>query len=127
MNNATSVRLEELAAANPEYAREAFLFIPEAVDRTVSALPKARHVTAAELLEGVRLLAAEKFGAVALEVLTSWGIYTASDVGNLVYLLIGAGILNSSEDDRREDFDIDFDFKRREVSREAEVALPFID
>lgn len=127
MNNAASVRLNEVAEAHPEYAREAFIFVPEAVDRTVSALSRPRHVSAAELLAGVRLLAAEKFGAVSSEVLASWGIFAASDVGNIVYLLIEAEILNSSPDDRREDFDIDFDFKLRRKSPEIEVPLPFID
>ena len=91
------------------YTADAYHFVAEAVNYTVGKLPEHRHVTALELLKGARKMAMEQYGAVAREVLHSFGIKTASDVGKIVYLLISVNLLSSSEDDSPEDFDIDFE------------------
>jgi uncharacterized repeat protein (TIGR04138 family) len=65
---------------------------------------------ALELLEGIRDYAYKKFGVVSAEVLHHWGIHSAADAGRIVYLLIGEKLLSAAEDDREEDFHIDFDF-----------------
>lgn len=91
------------------YTAEAYHFVAEAVNYTVGKLPAHRHVTALELLKGAREMAMNLYGAVAREVLRSFGIKTASDVGKIVYLLISVNLLSSSEDDSPEDFEIDFE------------------
>ena len=77
---------------------------------TVSRLQKHRHVSALELLKGAGELAQQEYGAVARQVMQEFGLFRASDVGKVVYLLIGAGLLSASDDDDPEDFNIDFDF-----------------
>ena len=43
-------------------------------------------------------------------VLNSWGLRTTGDFGEIVYNLIGIGMMKKSKTDRREDFDDVFDF-----------------
>ena len=93
-----------LIARDPSFSAEAYSFVSDAVAFTVSKLDKHRHVSAAELLDGIRLFAYEKFGAVASFVLSSWGMNKEDDAGRVVYLLISVGLLRASEDDSPEEF-----------------------
>ena len=93
-----------LAEQHPRFAIDAYYFISEAVAYTVSRLSARRHVSAAELLDGIREFASAKFGVVASNVLARWGMIKEDDAGTVVYLLIGAGLLRASEDDSPEDF-----------------------
>ena len=99
-----------LLKKDPRYTPQAYHFVSEAVNYTVSKLEAHRHVSAFELLKGVKSLAASKFGVVSVLVLESWGLSTAHDVGQVVYLLISEGVLSASEDDDIRDFDIEFSF-----------------
>jgi len=92
----------------PRFSEEAYLFIANAVTFTVGRLPAHRHVSALELLGGIHDYARQEFGVLAWEVLQEWGVRTASDVGRIVYLLIGSGLLSASKDDSPEDFNVDF-------------------
>lgn len=98
-------KVDLLCAKDPRYHREVYYFIAEAVNFTVSKKKARGHVSAAQLLEGIREFAVFKYGAVADIVMTHWGLSMESDAGNVVYLLISAHLLSASEDDRPEDFD----------------------
>lgn len=112
----------------PRFAEEAYAFVANAVTFTVGRLPAHRHVSALELLGGVRDYAREEFGVLAYEVLYEWGIRSASDVGRIVYLLIGSGLLSASKDDAPEDFDIEFKLADPPADAAAPAAkLPKID
>ena len=63
-----------LAEQDPRFAIDAYYFISEAVAYTVSRLSARRHVSAAELLDGIREFASAKFGVVASNVLARWGM-----------------------------------------------------
>ncbi|MBO5668176.1 MAG: hypothetical protein J6S43_03530 [Lentisphaeria bacterium] len=93
-----------LMARDPRFAGEAYYFISEAVAFTVSKLKSRRHVSAVELLDGIRQFAVTKYGAVAAEVMKHWGMVKEDDAGEVVYLLIGAGLLRASESDSPDDF-----------------------
>ena len=93
-----------LLAKDYRYNVKAYRFVAEAVTYTVARCEKHRHVSGHELLDGVRELAAERFGRVADLVLSEWGLQQDDDVGEVVYLLIGVGLLGESEDDSPEDF-----------------------
>jgi len=93
-----------LTARDPRFPEEAYTFISEAVAFTVAGLKSRRHVSAAELLDGIRAFAVSKYGAVAGEVMKHWGMVKEDDVGSVVYLLIGAGLLRASESDSPDDF-----------------------
>jgi uncharacterized repeat protein (TIGR04138 family) len=107
--------VKRIHAEDPRYPPEAYFFIREALDFTVKMLDKpsdgpGRHVTGQELLEGVRTFALQEFGPMALGVLTRWGLRSTEDVGEMVFHLVGAGLLGKTEGDRKEDFAKGYDF-----------------
>ena len=97
--------INEIARRRGEFRPEAYYFTLDALNRAVESLSVRRHLSGPELLSGVIRLAHERFGEEALEMLTGWGISASRDIGLIVYDLIQAGILSSSEDDRPEDFE----------------------
>ncbi len=82
-----------------------------------------RHLTGQELCEAIRQYALEEFGLMAKAVLNSWGVYTTSDFGEIVYNLIDVGLMKKSERDRREDFDNVYDFDEA-LCRQFQITLP---
>ena len=116
-----------IMAEESRYDAEAFELIAEAVPFTTGRLEVHRHVTALELLTGMKDYARQEYGVVAAEVLLHWGLHTAADAGRIVYLLIGAKLLSASEEDREEDFDIDFDFTfPPPKTRKKQIKAPII-
>ncbi len=93
------------------YAPEAYHFVFEALDFTlVRRGGGRRHVSGAEIMEGARQLALEKFGFLARAVFRQWGVTRTDDFGAIVFNLIGADLLQKTADDRIEDFCGLFDF-----------------
>lgn len=103
--------VERIRAMDGRYARDAYAFVMDGLDQTVSALDERRHVSAAELLDGLCRFARERFGMMGYDVLSSWGLRTGSDVGEIVFQLVDAGILSRREEDSRHDFDPPLDLK----------------
>ena len=121
------------------YHREAYLFVFRAlqeVQKRLHAAPavaatadaggpparRGRHITAAELCEGVRRTAVAEFGGLAGTVLRDWGLDGTRDVGEIVFELVDRGELSASEGDRPEDFHGLFDFAGA-FEAEFDVAL----
>ena len=107
MSNDFNARIKQLLQQDSRYAEDAYRFISDAVTFTVNRLDEHRHVNAGELIAGIRDFAEHEYGVLARSVLESWGINSASDVGELVYHLISVQILSASTGDQRSDFDID--------------------
>jgi uncharacterized repeat protein (TIGR04138 family) len=102
---------DQLAASRPEYSKEAFVFVREAVDHAVRSLSReSRHVTVGELLEALRLLAIERYGFGARDQLASWGITRCEDFGEIVFTLIDSGVFGKQPEDKKEDFANGYDF-----------------
>lgn len=103
--------IQEIVRKDGRYAADAYDFVFEALDHTLRARGEgARHVTGAEIMESVRVLALEQFGFLARTVLARWGITRTDDFGDVVFNLIRADLLQKTADDRREDFIGLFDF-----------------
>jgi uncharacterized repeat protein (TIGR04138 family) len=93
------------------FAAEAYQFVFEALDYTLKKRGGVRrHVSGAEIMEGVRDLALETFGFLARDVLRRWGITSTEHFGELVFHLIAEDLLQKTADDRKEDFAGLFDF-----------------
>jgi uncharacterized repeat protein (TIGR04138 family) len=105
-------RLRAVARIDGRYDAGAYRFVFEGLNHTLSKLPEARHVTARELLDGIRDLAKEKFGFLARTVFESWGVHATNDFGEIVFSLVSYGLMGKTEEDRREDFDDVFDFRK---------------
>gem|GEM_PF-78004 len=102
------------------YTKEAYVFLKEALDFTMSEGKKRkgklvsknqRHVTGQELLEGVREYALEQYGPMAYIVLTSWGLKVCEDFGEIVFNLIEYGVFSKNDEDSKEDFATIYDFE----------------
>ena len=101
--------LEIILQSDPRYTREAYVFLRQGLTFSVKALKKpdqgpARHLSGRELLEGLRLYALQEFGPLAKTVLAAWGITRTEDFGEIVFNLVGHGVLGKTEEDKKEDF-----------------------
>ena len=104
--------IQEIVRRDPRYRAEAYDFVFEALDYTLSRMGgNVRHVTGVEIMESVRLLALEQFGFLARSVLAQWGIRQTSDFGHVVFNLIEADLLQKTANDRLEDFIGLYDFE----------------
>ncbi len=109
-------RVEQICEADDRYEPDAYYFVREALDHTVQALgPDAggtrRHITGRELALGFRTHALAEFGPLAHLVLGEWRLRDTADIGELVYNLIGAGVLSKQPRDSKDDFKDVYDFE----------------
>jgi uncharacterized repeat protein (TIGR04138 family) len=114
----TAIRREVLSH-DARFEIGAYLFLYEALGFTQKRLGRdardlpqeARHVSGAELLEGIHAYAHDLFGPLAPTVFKSWGIRKSSDFGDIVFNLVEHNLLGKTEGDRREDFEGGFDLE----------------
>ena len=103
-------KIAKISEKDGRYSKESFLFILASLEYTLSKLTKRRHLTGQELSKGIAVYAREQYGFLAKTVLNNWGLYTTMDYGEVVYLLINGGLMNKTEDDKKEDFADAYDF-----------------
>ena len=120
--------LEQIQVKDPRYARDAYLFLREALDHTQKVVVKparegrgsheakkaeelpVRHVTGHQLLDGIRVYALEQFGPMVPTVFEEWGIRSCADFGEIVFNMVEIGLLAKTEKDSREDFKNGYSF-----------------
>jgi uncharacterized repeat protein (TIGR04138 family) len=124
--------VEQLIVKDKRYRREAYHFVLEAlehtrkmVDRTKKEPPtveisaprdakgqpqREQHVSGQQLLVGVRELALESFGPMAMMVLEEWGIKSCEDVGELVFIMVEHKVMKKTDQDSQADFQKGYDF-----------------
>ncbi|MGI9455419.1 MAG: Minf_1886 family protein [Aeoliella sp.] len=118
--------INELLERDPRYPFEAYVFVLEALNFAQERLEMGescsssgredededveRHVSGQDLCEATRQYAVEQYGLVARNVLAHWGIGATSDIGEIVFNMIGIGKMRKTEHDCREDFDEVYDF-----------------
>jgi uncharacterized repeat protein (TIGR04138 family) len=98
------------------YSADGYSFVHEAFDRAINRretenASTAENLTAAGMLDAVRLFAIERFGPGARERLRGWGITRCEDVGEIVFRLIAAGVFAATPEDKQEDFSNGYDFE----------------
>jgi uncharacterized repeat protein (TIGR04138 family) len=110
--------IDAILERDTRYRVEAYLFLLEALSFTVERTEREGHVTAAELMQGIRDFALDQYGGLAKTVFNHWGLTAGSQFGDVVFNLIDAGLLGKRPEDKREDFDrASFDFDRELVDR----------
>lgn len=103
--------LEEIAEQDGRYNPKAVRFVYEGLGYTAKKLTtEPGHVTGQTLCEGLRMLALEKWGRLALIVLNGWQIKTTKDFGEIVYLLIRHKWMMAQPTDSIDDFNNVYDF-----------------
>src|SRR5256885_7158248 len=78
--------LEAVVDTDARYHRDGYIFLRDALDFTTKQQKKingvsVRHLTGAELLDGVRQYALKEFGPMVMTVFDSWGIQSCEDIG----------------------------------------------
>jgi uncharacterized repeat protein (TIGR04138 family) len=116
--------LEQILTKDARYHRDAYLFLRDALDHTRKMLekeqkgekiskratPQEKHVSGQELLAGIRELALEMFGPMAMTVFEEWGIHTCQDFGAMVFIMVENRLLKKTDKDSRADFEHGYDF-----------------
>lgn len=108
--------LVDLAATDPRYLAEAYLFVREALVLAFERKAKGAasrsevNVTATDTLESFRQLALARLGREARRMLGEWGLRRCEDVGEIVFKLVEVGYISKREEDHREDFQGGYDF-----------------
>jgi uncharacterized repeat protein (TIGR04138 family) len=105
-------------AAGP-YPLEAIAFAQEGLRFTVEQLRQhepdipehGRHVSGQELCFGLRDFAIKQFGMMSLTVLQRWHIHRTEDFGRIIFALVEAGLMRTTEEDTIEDFQNIYDFE----------------
>lgn len=88
----------------------AYPFITEALTEAQMVLGRDRspeaggHVSARELLNGVRSLGQRRFGMMAPTVFRFWGISSTADFGRIVFEMIEMGEMKKTDNDQFDDF-----------------------
>ncbi len=104
--------LLELCRRDQRYPLEAYDFLITALGFVQHRLREQgritgegpHHINGRQLAEGYRDLALQEFGLMARAVFRAWNIHATDDLGELMYNLIGIGLMCKDESDHKEDF-----------------------
>jgi len=84
---------------------------PDAVKAEMSPTDdEGRHVDGRELCLGLRDYALRRYGLMSKSVLHRWGIRRTDDFGRIIFAMVEAGLMRTTEEDRIEDFENVYDF-----------------
>lgn len=104
--------LEEIAREDGRYNPQAVKFVYEGLGYTAKKLGgEPGHINGQNLCDGLRKLALEKWGRLAMPALNSWGVKTTRDFGEIVYLMIKHKWMSAQPTDSIDDFNNVYDFK----------------
>ena len=104
--------LEKIAREDGRFSPAAIRFVYEGLGYTAKRIAdEPRHVTGQTLCEGLKKLAVEKWGRLALVVLNTWGIKGTREFGEIVYLMIKHKWMSAQPTDSIDDFDDVYDFQ----------------
>ncbi|MCA8939108.1 MAG: hypothetical protein KDB07_04845 [Planctomycetes bacterium] len=107
--------VKRILRKDSRYARNAYVFAFQGLDFTMRETlglgdGERRHVSAEEMLRGMKECAINEYGDMARHVWEDWGIYSTLDWGNIIFNLIDANLMHANQDDRIEDFAGVYDF-----------------
>jgi uncharacterized repeat protein (TIGR04138 family) len=104
--------LDQIAMADGRFSVAAFKFVYEGLGYTIkNIVGEQQHVSGQTLCEGLRQMAAEKYGRLAPLVLRSWGLKTTRHFGEIVYTLIDYEWMSAQPTDTIDDFNDVYDFE----------------
>lgn len=128
-----SPTLNDVMREDQRYPLDAYEFVYEAIEFAKRTLARQentartiRHITPAQLVEGVRDLALERYGYLAREVLRRWNIHTSSDVGEIIFNLVRTGDVELGPGETRADFDGLCDYME-ELAQRFRIAVTCTD
>jgi uncharacterized repeat protein (TIGR04138 family) len=120
--------LREVAQMGGDYPVQALEFMQAGLEYTVVKIhgkmvkaDRQRHVSGQQLCQGLREYAMCRWGMMARTVLGRWGIHSTLDFGRIVFLLVHAGLLKTTDHDSLSDFRDVFDFAAFESEYRIEI------
>jgi len=93
-----------------KYHPHAYHFVTDALSEAQVAYGRDHqsetggHISARELLDGVRTLGQRRFGMMAKTVFRCWGILSTADIGGIVFEMIELGTMKKTDNDQYNDF-----------------------
>lgn len=121
MAKSAAQSVSRLVVQQRPYPAEALEFVREGLAHTVRMVhgrepadldvSEHHHVSGRQLCLGLRSLAIEKWGRLSGLVLRRWGVTETLDFGRIVFDMVEAGVLRTSEEDTLEDFRDVFTFE----------------
>ena len=95
-----------------------YCILLDAVNECANDASRTRleHISGQDLARKYASLVLQAFGPMSINVLESWDIRDTRDIGEMVFDLVGVGLLFFSENDKIEDFDNVFDFHEKFVA-----------
>jgi uncharacterized repeat protein (TIGR04138 family) len=125
-------RFHQTVRNDGRYPLDAYEFLHRGLDHTTRRLygerdcdASPRHISGTQLCDGLRELALQQWGRLAAEVLRRWGITSTRDFGEMVFVLVEAGLLGKQDEDRIEDFVAVYDFEQ--AFGDCEIPLEAFD
>ena len=104
--------LEQIAKEDGRFCSAAVKFVYEGLGFTARKIvDEPRHVTGRNLCKGLKDLAIQKWGRLAILVLSNWDIRTTRDFGEIVYLMIKNKWMSAQPTDSIDDFNDVYDFQ----------------
>jgi uncharacterized repeat protein (TIGR04138 family) len=104
--------LEQIAKEDGRFKPPAIRFVQEGLGYTAKKIAtEPRHVSGQTLCEGLKRFAIEKWGRLAMLVLSTWGVKTTRDFGEIVWLMIEHKWMSAQPTDSIDDFNDVYDFK----------------
>lgn len=104
--------IEQIAKDDNRFRPAALRFVYEGLGYTAKkAISEPHHVSGQALCKGLKDLAIEKWGRLAMLVLNSWDIRTTRDFGEIVYLMIKNKWMSAQPTDSLDDFTDVYDFE----------------
>lgn len=103
--------LKPLVEKDVRYALDGYLFVRSAIEfAQIDKSPDSKHVSGRELIDLMRKLALDRFGAEAKAVLNSWGINRTEDFGEIIFNMVEKGLLAAHPGDSKKDFENGYNF-----------------
>lgn len=110
--------VEVIFKDDKRYGVGAYVFVRMGLDYTAKEIcaqavdpsKKGSHVTAAQLVDGLRKFGLETFGPMMAVLLKEWNVKSCADFGQIVFNMIKVGEMSKTDEDKIEDFDGGYDF-----------------
>ena len=104
--------LDQIAKEDGRFSPNIVKFVYEALGYTTKKIiDEADHITGQALCEGLRQLAIEKWGRLAMLTLNTGGVKSTRDFGEIVYLMIKNKWMSAQPTDSIDDFNDIYDLK----------------
>jgi uncharacterized repeat protein (TIGR04138 family) len=105
-------QIEVIADQHGSFRIEAYLFVLEAVEKSMLDQGVRRHISGEDLLESIKHLGRQRYGVMATQVFAAWGVHTTLDFGRCVFHLVEGGLLSKRDEDSLRDFIDRYDFRQ---------------